>query len=598
MTTEPEVIEEESEVSLRSYFEVIRRRKWIVLGTTFVVTMAALIWSLLQTPVYEGSAEVLIQQRTADSLFSENDPRVSDQVRNINTEIQIAESAPVAERTAGLLEKSVVDIPDITASAVGQTNVIRFAVRSTDPEEAASVANAAVNAYVAFRRDQVVQDLTGATDQIQKQINDLNKQLNDVNAQLAAADPDNPPPALLEQQRALVSQQTSFRQLQDQLQISAALRTGGAQIVRLAEVPESPVEPQPVRTGMLGLAVGLMLGVGIAFLVDALDDRLRSKEDIEKASGGRPVLTMVPVHRQEPDQPITYRKPRSMAAESIRSLRTSLQFLAIERPMNIVQTTSASPGEGKTTVAANLAYAFAQGGQRVVLIDADMRKPRLHQVFGLENGNGLSTVLAGRCSVLLPLQRPHEDLPLQVLPSGPIPPNPAELLGGGRFGPVLSALRELADIIIVDSPPVLPVTDAAIVSRDVDGVLLVVTEQDTHRRDLHRAVELLGQVGAPVLGTVVNRTEQIGRYGKYGKYGAYRAEEDVFGEEPDTVAPDAQAAAARQAAALAAAQAALQEAGLPAPADAAPVDDATPPTGSEEQVLAEAESGVGAPEER
>lgn len=206
--------------------------------------------------------------------------------------------------------------------------------------------------------------------------------------------------------------------------------------------------------------------------------------------------------------------PRSPAAEAYRTLRTNLQYTSLDRPLKTILVTSAVPGEGKTTIASNLAVAFAQSGKSVILVGADMRKPSVHQLFGLPNRVGLSTVLTGHVRFEDALQKSRV-AGLHVLSSGPIPPNPAELLGSQRMQEVLEALREKADIVIFDAPPVIAVADAIVMSRYLDGVLFVVSLKSTPREAVQAAKDQLEQVGANILGAVVNRMDSTSGYFYY-----------------------------------------------------------------------------------
>ena len=186
----------------------------------------------------------------------------------------------------------------------------------------------------------------------------------------------------------LIAQQAAFNERLDQLQIDAALTTGGASVVQPADLPTDPVEPQPLRTAVLAAFVGLLLGLGAAFLVDYLDDSLRRPEDVE-ALTSVPVLAVVPVEPPPDNRPIALSEPHEFAVEVYRGLRTSVQFLGLDRKLRVIQVTSSLPGEGKTTTATNLAVVLAQAGHQVAIVDADLRKPRIHEVFSVPNRPGL-----------------------------------------------------------------------------------------------------------------------------------------------------------------------------------------------------------------
>jgi capsular exopolysaccharide synthesis family protein len=246
-----------------------------------------------------------------------------------------------------------------------------------------------------------------------------------------------------------------------------------------------------------------------------------------------PVLGLIPLVGSWKDRDqtklVSLTEPNSPAAEAYRSLRTSVQFLGLDRPLRIIEVTSASPGEGKTTSLANLGVALARAGRQVIVVCCDLRRPRLHEFFGLSNTIGFTSVLVGDVGLSTALQPVPGSDRLRVLASGPIPPNPSELLASERAGEVLAALAQQADIVLIDAPPVLPVTDAAVLANRVDATLLVVSANVTTNKQVHRAAEILRQVDAPLVGAVLNGVELEGGYGyQYGYYrekpkGAHRA---------------------------------------------------------------------------
>ena len=273
------------------------------------------------------------------------------------------------------------------------------------------------------------------------------------------------------------------------------------------------------RDGELGLAAGLVLGLGGAFLRDNLDDALISQEAAEQTAGV-PVLAVVPHvpswKRRDRPLVISISNPTSPAAEAYRSLRTSLQFARQERELRTILVTSPASEEGKTTTLANLGAVFAQAGNRVVLVSCDLRRPRIGKFLGVDESAGLTTVLVGQHTLEQVVRPVQGNQRLCVLASGPVPANPAELLNGQRARDVFAALKASFDIVLIDSPPVLPVTDAVVLSRQVDATLLVVASGRTRRGELQRAAEKLDRVDAPVIGMVLNEvTRQItGSYGQ------------------------------------------------------------------------------------
>jgi capsular exopolysaccharide synthesis family protein len=412
-------------------------------------------------------------------------------------------------------------VPVVSAAEVGQTNVISVTATSRVPSQAALVANLYATAFVQYRQAVAERNLATAEAQLRSQISSLGQQLRSFRG-------DTTSPAA----SALLNQQAVLKEQLAQMQVSGAVDSGDVVLVTPAQTPASPSSPKPAQDALLGLAAGLALGLGAAFLRDSLDDKLASKEAAEHA-GGAPVLAMTPVvtswRRQQP-LVVVVTEPTSPAAESYRSLRTSLQFVRQEGQLRSIVMTSPGVGEGKTATLANLGVVFAQAGEQVVLVSCDLRRPRIGEFFALDEQEGLTSVLLGQQTLEEAVQPVPGFDRLSLLPAGPVPPNPAELLNSARARDVFARLRERFDLVLIDSPPVLPVTDAAILSRHADATLMLAAAGQTRRGDLHRAVEKLEQVGATIPGIVLNKvTRQTGRtYGYSYSYEPYRAVSPVM----------------------------------------------------------------------
>jgi capsular exopolysaccharide synthesis family protein len=234
-------------------------------------------------------------------------------------------------------------------------------------------------------------------------------------------------------------------------------------------------------------------------------------------------------------------EPSSPAAEAYRSLRTSINFLGVDRSMRIIQVTSSNASEGKTTTIANLAVALARAGERVVIVNCDLRRPRVHEFFGLSDSVGFTNVFLGEMPISTAVQGVPGEPNLRLLASGKLPPNPSELLSSPRTDQIFLALKNQGAIVLVDCPPVLPVTDAAVLSSRVDGTVLVAAAGSTTSKDLARALELLHQVGAPIVGTVLNGVSAESGYGyQYGYYAGAPDEKPTNlrrSTKPDSRAP-------------------------------------------------------------
>jgi capsular exopolysaccharide synthesis family protein len=289
------------------------------------------------------------------------------------------------------------------------------------------------------------------------------------------------------------------------------------EVIAGPELQKTPVTPRPVRNLGLGVLVGLLLGVGSAVLREALDTTVKTVESLQQLTGA-PVLANVPFDTAAKSDPLLVGEAgRSPRAEALRQLRTNLQFVDVDKPVKVLVVTSAIPGEGKSSTACNLAILAAETGQRVLLIDADLRRPRIAEYLGVEGAAGLTTVLAGQSTVEEVLQR--WGVNVWVLPSGPLPPNPSELLGSQHMADLLDTFREQYDLVIVDCPPLLPVTDGAVVAARSDGALLMARSHKTTSAQVAAAARSLRSVDARLLGCVYNMVHSESADSYYTYYG-------------------------------------------------------------------------------
>jgi len=310
--------------------------------------------------------------------------------------------------------------------------------------------------------------------------------------------------------------------------------------VRDASVPTAPSSPATKLNLALGLLVGLLVGVGAAVLREVLNTRVHDDDDVARVTATS-VIGRIPRDKEAPERPLIVQgSPHARRAESFRRLRTNLQFLQVEdRPRSLVVTSSV-PGEGKSTTAINLAITLADAGTDVALVDADLRRPFVARYLGLEGHVGLTTVLIGRADlddVIQPWGNGH----VHVLTSGQTPPNPSELLGSQAMAAVMDQLLAQFDVVILDTPPLLPVTDAALVARQAGGAIVVVGAGTVHRKQLAEALRSLDAVGATVLGLVLNR-QRAGSRDEYYDYG-YAPEAPSEPRQPAHAAADGVASA-------------------------------------------------------
>ena len=313
-------------------------------------------------------------------------------------------------------------------------------------------------------------------------------------------------------------------QKHEEARIAKASTISNIKVVDPAITPDNPVKPQKKKNLLLGLLVGLMFGVGAAFFVDYLDDTVKDEEEAKRALGW-PLLAMIPViesagseQSSRSSRLIVKHKPKSSVAEAFRGLRTAIHFSSLRREAKVVMITSSFPGEGKSTIAANLAVTIAQAGNRVILVDCDLRRPSMNTLFEHPRTPGVTEVLAGDVALADALHTTDIEN-IFLLTAGTIPPNPAELLCSDSMRDLLAGLRESYDMVIIDAPPVIPVTDAPLLSSLTDMVVIVLESGRIPAKAAQRMKELLQSVQAPVAGFVLNDRTSVfsDSYGYYGK---------------------------------------------------------------------------------
>lgn len=496
------------ELNVSDYLRVLRRGWYLLVGAVVVCVAAAYGLTSLQSERYRSTADVLVRTQESAALLDSTGTR-PDADERLETEVAFIESAVMREAVTERVGRS----HGVDARTVGDASVIEIRVTDGDPRVAAEFADAYAETYIDLRRQRAVDEYLATAQVVQDRIDDLDDQLAD----LPEGDPGR---------SALESQRLVYLSAIESLALAADLSGGTtAQIISPANVPSDPFSPNPTRNAILGGIVGVVLGLGLVVVRETLDDRLRSKEDLESASG-LPTLAVIPTvstwRKREEEHLISVEEPSSDTAEAYRTLRTALQFFAIDRPLRTVQVTSSNPGEGKTTTVTNLAVTMARAGRRVLVVDGDLRSPRIHRFFGIRRTPGITDVLLGETPprVAAGPVPAVDELPLLAIAAGRPTTNPSEALGGRTTRELLEFLAGAADIVLVDSPPVLPVSDALVLAGQVDAVLFVAQAGRTRKRDLARATELLAQVRAPVLGTVLNDAPRGGSYGyAYHGYG-------------------------------------------------------------------------------
>ena len=496
--------------TLRSYTRLVRRRKWWIGGVTLLGLAAGIGAPYTQARQYTSTAQILVQSATGPTALAQAPQQVT--ATEVQTMLQLATSALVQQA----VRRKLGTAPPAEATEVAQTNVISITAVASAPGRAAAIANAYADQFVQTQESAAIRSALSTETAIRSEITADGKEITRLRTEGRPAS----------QVNSVVNQQAVLQVELYQLQLNSASQTAPLTVVAPAAAPLSPSSPKPASDALLGLAAGLVLGLAGAFLRDSLDDAVSAKETAEHLTSA-PMLAAVPMVTswRKRDRPlvVSLARPSSPATEAFRSLRTSLQFARAEHELRTILVTSPAAAEGKTSTLANLGAVFAQTGQNVLMVSCDLRKPRLGQFFGIDESAGLTTAILGEDSVENLICRAPGTESLWLLPSGPTPPNPAELLGGARIQRIFAGLRDRFDLILIDSPPILPVTDAAVLAKDADATLLVVAAFRTKSGDLLRASEKLAQVNARVVGVVLNEAtrQAAGYYSSYGTRQGY-----------------------------------------------------------------------------
>lgn len=529
-----------TQVELKQYISIVWKWAWLIALCMALAGGSAYVVSERQPIKYQASVTLLINQASAMSLQDYNALMTGE--RLAKTYAQLLTKRPVMEevvRTLGLDISPEGVASKITVSLVRDTQLITLRVVDEDPARATEIANT-VPVVFSRQNEEMQRSRYGSSkESLQKQMEAVNADIATAQASLdelrAAPTPDAVQISRL--QDALVQYRTTYSNLvrsYEEIRVAEAKTMDTVTVVEPA-VLASRVGPKTATNTLLAVVVGAMIAVGMAFLIEYLDDTVKSPDDVERAAHLATFGAIVNFSKYSSDGqgPIVAVKPKSSIAEGYRVLRTNLQFSAmgLGKSGTLLLVTSAQPQEGKTTSLANMGVSLAQAGKRVLLVDTDLRRPALHEHFQLPNEVGLTNLLLEReASVEHVIQRTTVD-GLHVLTSGRLPANPAEVLSFPETAALLEQLRPLADYVLLDSPPVLSVADASILAQTTDGVLMVVEMGKTRTDVFQRAVAALEGVKANVLGVVLNKvsTRSGGYYYDhyyYYYYSSYYTDEE------------------------------------------------------------------------
>jgi capsular exopolysaccharide synthesis family protein len=440
----------DADVEFRDYLLLARRQWWIIVISTLLAVAAAALVTRMTTPQYAATIKLFVSSgRTEDqAAVYQGGAFAQQRAKSYADLLKSQRIASAVIRDLGLRTSPHMLQSQVHTEIVPDTVMLKATVIDPVPVRAQQIANA------------------------------LGRELSALVGDLERSSKDSPSPVKVT-------------------------------LVDSADLPREPASPRVIRNLLSALGVGLLLGFGFTVARERLDRSVKSIETLSEITGA-PTLGVIGHDPKAGERPlVVHLDSHAPRSEAFRQFRTSLQFIDVGAPAKRIVVTSCKPGEGKSTTVSNLAITLAQAGQRVAVVDADLRRPRLSDYLGIEGAVGLTDVLIGRVDLEEVLQ-PWGDLPLLVLPSGPIPPNPSELLGSAQMEALLERLSSRTDIVLFDVPPLLPITDAVILARLCDGAVLIARYGSTHREQIRRAVSMLVNVDARLLGTLLNMAPSKG----------------------------------------------------------------------------------------
>lgn len=513
-------------MEVKRYLSLIWRWAWLVVLGIIISGGGAFIISKNMTAIYQASSRLLIDEAPGGSGGNEYSQLLVAQ-RLAQTYVEIMNTRPIQEEVVDRL-----DLPfgastlasKIAISVPPETQILVITVQDTDPGRAADIANTLGQVFIDQNKERENMRYAEPIANWQNQLAQIGDEIETLEADINAFGT----PESAEDQAQLSRKETQLNEAQirytdafnnlNQLQIEQAKETSNVVQIEPAQPPQYPVRPRVIANTLLAALTGGLLALGLVLLIDYLDDTIKTSEQILADTGLSTLGTVAYIKgRTFAERLITSRKPRDPISEAFRVLRTNLSFSAVDGDLQSLIITSASPSEGKSTTTANLAVVMAQTGKRVLIVDADLRRPTQHNLFELPNNQGLTTaILDNKTPVNYHIQKTRVPN-LHILTSGPIPPNPSELLNSQRMSHILKALTQETDFVIFDTPPVLTVADASILAPQVDGGLLVIEVGKTTSATFKQAVERIKNTGATLFGVVMNQL-QPGRSSSYGYY--------------------------------------------------------------------------------
>lgn len=500
-------------MELKRYWFLLKRWSWLILLFMVLAGSGTYGISTLMTPVYQASTTLLINQAPSSSTSPDYNSLLTSE-RLAKTYKELLRKQPVLDKVIDNLQLHISNEQldkQVTVDLVRDTQLLVLSVEDTSPTRAAQIANEITRVFNS-QNQQVQEGRYASTKQsLQEELDKIQADITKTQAALDAVKGATSTEQVAEQNRlqtALTQYRNSYATLLksfEDVRLAEAQASSNLTVVEEARIAKK-IRPNTTTNTILAVVVGFLLALSLAFLIEYLDDSVKSTEQIELLTG---VSTIGIISRikggSHPERLVTMTQVSSSNAEAYRVLRANIEFSEVDKPIRTLVVTSTNAGEGKTTTTANLAVAIAQAGKRVIVVDCDLRRPSLHQYFQLSNARGVTTVLLDQGGSAADHLLPTALENLFIMPSGPLPPNPAELLGSQRMLDLIEELKTLADVVVFDSSPILPVVDPTLLARLCDATLLVIHAGRTKSGALKKAKNQLMQSGTRMLGAVLNQ---------------------------------------------------------------------------------------------
>ena len=521
-------------MEIKTYITPLLKYWWLLLTASLIALVCSYLVVRKQPPIYQTHSTLIIGR----SVYSPN-PNASDLYLNQQLATyyaDIAQRQPVRDATMAAL--GLQWLPEYFVRPLPNTTLIEIAVTDVSPIRAQVVANELANQLVKSSPTDSQSNTQSHTGFINQQLSDLETQITKTKDEITK---NQELLGSLNSARQIAQTQSDINVLETKLitlqtnyaNLLANTDRGASNVLSVVEsaiLPTDPIGPNKVPMILLSVGIAFIIAAGAAYLLEYLDDTLKTPEDISHVLN-LPVLgSLSEVKQGQNEADYVEENPRSLIAESFRSLRTNLEFVAIDQPVDTILITSSGVSEGKTSVATNLAIVMAQGGKKVILLDADMRNPSIHEALKISNSVGLSDLFRSNANAKMVTNEWKDGI--LVITAGKTPPNPTDLLGSKKMDAIINELKQMADVVIIDGPPFI-VIDAAVLSAKVDGVLLIVRHAITRKGAARDTMEQLRRSGARVLGVAINRIPRTGEsyFGTYRYYDKYHSDR---GEAPSS----------------------------------------------------------------